>query len=218
MLDTKFPRLFGDIGNPASFRDPPKYLCVCGATVDTIVTSATVEDSLVQSTIQAAQLLQEDNVDVIGTSCGFFSSIQKQVQEAISVPFISSSLILIPFLKTIFGTDAKIGVLTFDESKLGSSHLNSESRSQLFVHGLDPDGELFNCVASNRMEMNKSLAEKDAMAVAERCIRANPDVEVLLLECTNLSPWKNRMKSEFSLPVFDLVDALEWVDRACTLD
>ena len=37
-----------------------------------------------------------------------------------------------------------------------------------------------------------------------------PDLDLLLLECTNLSPFKRDLRQSTRLPVFDLVDALMW--------
>lgn len=121
---------------------------------------------------------------------------------------------LIPCLRTLFGEDAKIGVITYDAAVLKSRLPSKDEGHRLSIHGLDPDGELYQCICNNRTELSEDRAEQDAMNAAECCLDANPDTRLLLLECTNLSAWKDRIKSRFGVPVFDLVDALEWVDGA----
>ena len=214
LLDTKFPRLLGDIGNPASFHSQAKYIRVGSATVNSVVSSSGVNDQLLAALISAAKRLEKSNVNVIGTSCGFLSCVQQNIQTVVSVPFISSSLVLIPILRSLFGHETKIGVLTFDASKLSELHLNGASRQNIHIHGLEPAGELYQCIANDRSAMDENSAEKDVMKVARDCINTHPNIELLVLECTNLSPWKNQLRSQFNLPVFDLVDALEWVNSA----
>ncbi len=213
-LDTNFPRLLGDIGNPASFRSPTKYIRVRSATVNSVVSSSGVNDQLLAALICAARQLEKSNVNVIGTSCGFLSCVQKNIQTVVSVPFISSSLVLMPILRSLFGLETKIGILTFDASRLSELHLNGESRQNIHIHGLEPTGELYQCVANDRSAMDEISAEKDVMQLARDCVATHPNIELLVLECTNLSPWKNQLRSQFNLPVFDLVDALEWVNSA----
>ena len=213
-LDTKFPRLLGDIGNPESFRSPTKFIRVPEATVKSIVTPSGVNDQLLVALISAAKQLENENVNVIGTSCGFLSCVQQEIQAVVSVPFISSSLVLIPILQSLFGFETKIGVLTFDASKLSDIHLNGQSGQNIHINGLEQTGELYQCVVDNHSTIDENLAEKDVLRVARECVTAHPDIKLLVLECTNLSPWKNRLRSEFNLPVFDLVDTLEWINSA----
>ena len=118
MLNTNFPRLLGDIGNPASFKTPPVYSTVSDATVSSVIDAGEISDRLLASLVLAAKELAQAGVNVIGTSCGFLSSVQNTIQTELSVPFISSSLELIPILRMLYGESSNIGVLTFDADRL----------------------------------------------------------------------------------------------------
>jgi len=214
MLNTRFPRLPGDIGNQHSFAEPPLYARVDDASVSAVVSDKKIDGALLDQCIQSALELQSSGATVIGTSCGFLANVQHDIQQCLNVPFISSSLLLVPIIRTMFGHNVRIGVLTFDAAKLGPSHFNGELNSHISIHGLDQSGPWYQCIAGNHEQMDEGLAGIDAMDVAARCIQAHPDTKVLLIECTNLSPWKNQMRTRFGLPVFDLVDALEWVNKA----
>ena len=104
----------------------------------------------------------------------------------------------------------KIGVLTFDSAELSESHFCGEYDSNISIFGLNPNGELYRTIKEDRTVMDERLAKLDVFDAARRCVDANPNIKILLLECTNLSPWKNEIHSEFGLPVHDLVDTLEF--------
>ncbi len=214
MLDTRFPRLPGDIGNPASFMNPPIYRSVSGASVQEVVSDKPITDTLLASFQEAATQLQSDGATVIGTSCGFLGSVQGEIESVLSIPFLSSSLILIPLLRSMFGANSVIGVLTFDESKLGPIHFGGMLDQKISVHGLPPTSSYRKAIASDGDSLDKEAARRDSIDVAARCLDHRPDTSLFLIECTNLSPWKNQIRSQFERPVFDLVDALEWIDKS----
>jgi Asp/Glu/hydantoin racemase len=214
MLDTKFPRLIGDIGNPASFLQPTLYRYIAGASVDKVVSDKPVTGKVLRRFIETAIHLEHDGATVLGTSCGFLSSVQKEIESAVKIPFLSSSLILVPLLQSMFGKNTRIGVLTFDDSKLGVSHFGGEPDQNISIHGLPAVSSYRQTIATDGKHIDQQAAGQEVMNTAQRCIELQPDTGVFLIECTNLSPWKRQIKSEFGLPVFDLVDALEWIDKA----
>ena len=211
MLNTRFPRLRGDIGNPDSFDTPPLYQIVDQARVDSVVTDHRLPDDLIDQLIIHAKKLEARGAKVIGASCGFLATAQSQIQEAINVPLLSSSLLLIPLLQQVFGADARIGVLTFDANKLGPVHFGGSLPRNISIHGLDADSSWYRCIANNHLDIDADTAARETLDVAKRCMNACPDTGLLLLECTNLSPWKTEIKQEYGIPVFDLVDALQWI-------
>ena len=214
MLDTKFPRVLGDIGNPASFRYPVIYECVEQATVERAVTSGALSRSLEKQFVHAACALEQRGARVIGTSCGFLAHLQESIQSAVEVPVLTSSLLLIPTLRTLFGEQTKIGVLTFDQEKLSISHFNDLASDQIVVQGLPREGELFQCISSDAPTLNQDSAAEDILASASQMITDHPEIGLILIECTNISPYKEHLRETFKRPVFDLIDALEWVAGA----
>lgn len=86
MLDTKFPRIYGDIGNALTFSFPVKYKKVVGATSQRVVKEA--DPSLIQPFIEAAKDLEEEGISAITTSCGFLAVFQEYLAEAVNVPVL----------------------------------------------------------------------------------------------------------------------------------
>ncbi|HHY91802.1 MAG TPA: aspartate/glutamate racemase family protein, partial [Firmicutes bacterium] len=94
MLDTRFPRLPGDVGNAATFPFPVRYEVVQGASPLRVVQEA--DPALLQPFIRAAQALQAAGVQAIATSCGFLALWQAELAAAVKVPLVTSSLLQVP--------------------------------------------------------------------------------------------------------------------------
>ena len=58
--------------------------------------------------------------------------------------------------------------------------------------------------------LERRRAEADVIACADRLLLARR-VPALLLECTNMAPYKVALRQHTGCAVFDLVDAIHWV-------
>lgn len=211
MLNTRFPRLPGDIGNPDSFALPACYHTVDRAKVADVVTDNPLDRDLLRDFKEAARRLEKEGATVIGTSCGFLSPAQTEIAQCVSVPVLSSSLLLIPLLRSIYDKDVDIGVLTFDQENLKPTHFNGEYDDRIQIQGLPRDGELYRCISEDRDELNREHAERDVLNSLATLLTNKPKVSVLINECTNISPYNQAIKEQSGLPVYDLVGALEWI-------
>ena len=213
MLNTRFPRIEGDIGNPNTFPVPVLYERVDQAFVDNVISSEPLNKEISNAFVEAARKLENSGVTIIGTSCGFLAAEQSRLQAAVSCPVLSSSLLLIPFLRSLFDQTQRIGVLTFDADHLCSRYI-SENSDDVVVQGLPKEGELYRTILHDKATLDISQAQSEVSATAQALLSQTTSVGVLLLECTNLSPFKQKLREQYRLPVFDLVDALVWLDRA----
>src|SRR5262245_63915526 len=84
VLDTRFPRVPGDIGNAGTFDFPVLYRRVRGATSDRVVRH--VDRDLLPLFIEGAQALEAEGVQAITTSCGFLARFQRDLAAAVKVP------------------------------------------------------------------------------------------------------------------------------------
>src|SRR5207253_8714949 len=69
MLDTRFTRFVGDIGNPDSYTDPVLFEVVRGATVDKVVPAKA--PPLIDDFVAAGERLVARGASAITTGCGF---------------------------------------------------------------------------------------------------------------------------------------------------
>src|SRR4051812_47766036 len=95
MLETRFPRVLGDMGNARTWPFPVLYRVVRGASPEKVVLNGA--PGLLPAFIEAAQDLVELGAEAITTSCGFLSLFQKELAEAVKVPVATSSLMQVPW-------------------------------------------------------------------------------------------------------------------------
>jgi hypothetical protein len=210
MLDTKFPRPLGDAGNPASYAVPVQVESVPAATVARIVRPGAPDAALLDPFRAALRKLADDGATLLTTSCGFLAAWQDTLARDAPRPFVSSALCHVPRLIAA-GTPAEaIGVLSFDARSLGPAHFAGAGAPEgLAVSGLDPDSHLYRVIAENRPDLDGRRAEADAVAAARALVVGQPALTTLVLECTNLPPYRRAIAAATGRTVFDLFDALE---------
>jgi hypothetical protein len=145
MLDTQFPRPPGDVGNFAAWGVPVNFQVVRGIWPDKVVQSAKGlrAGRVVPAFVAMVRHLEKKGVAAITTSCGFLVLLQKELQAAVRVPVVTSSLLLLPRL---LRQEAQVGVLTISAGVLGEEHLRSagvprDRVKDVMVQGVDPQGE-----------------------------------------------------------------------------
>lgn len=197
MLDTAFPRPLGDVGHPGSWRMPVRYAVVPGAFPRRIVEQG--DDSLLEPFVRAARSLVEQGARAVTTSCGFLVRWQSALQAALPVPVWSSSLLALPGL-------ADPGVLTVDASRLGKRELLAAGASpDTPVQGLAPGCHLQTTLLQNRTWLDEAQAKVDTVAAAQELVCLHPNIQHIVLECTNLPPYADAVALATGRPVHHLM-------------
>lgn len=144
MLEARFERIVGDIGNPDTFRYPVMHRVVPGATVSRVCDQ---DDNLVDLFAAHADQLVKAGVTAITTSCGFMARHQSKLEKRVKVPFAASALCLLSDTRRRYG---KVGVITADSSQLGEDHFTAcGSAPPVAVAGMQ-DYPAFSDPAPNR--------------------------------------------------------------------
>ncbi len=207
-LNTHFPRLNGDIGNPETFNYPVIYQTITSATPATVITGKPIAPAIATELVDNALVLQQKGVSLITTSCGFLSPLQHTLSSSLNIPVITSSLLLLPLLTHCFG-QSHVGVITFDAARLNHEHL--QNQAPVAIEGLRVHDSLRCTIESDLESLDRQQAEAEVRDALIRLLQQQPNLRAVLLECTNLSPYKQVLRSEFGLSVFDLVDAVHWM-------
>jgi Asp/Glu/hydantoin racemase len=203
MLETRFPRLPGDIGNPATFAFPVRYRIVRGASARRVVVER--DRALLASFIDAARALEAEGVVAIATSCGFLALFQRELGAAVAVPVWTSSLLLVAEIEAGLAGAERVGVVTADRASLTGDHLCAvDARSDTPIEGLAPDSRFRATVLDDRPELDRDEAERATVVAAERLIARRPDVAAIVLECTNMPPYADAVRAATRLPVHDV--------------
>ena len=210
MLDTKFPRPPGDVGHPDAFGVPTSLRTVRGAWPDKVVQSAAGLRGarVVPAFVFVVRAMERDGAKAITTSCGFLVLLQKELQAAVKVPVITSSLMQLPGL---LATHPKVGVLTISASKLGLEHLRAAGvpknrLKDVIVQGVDPQGEFATAILGNREVMDIEKAGADVLAAALALKQREPSLEAVVLECTNMPPYRAAIEAATGMKTWALTD------------
>ena len=91
MLEARFPRIPGDMGNAATWPFPVLYRVVKGATPERVVLDGAA--GLLDDFLAAATELVALGAEAITTNCGFLSLFQAELAAHIRVPVATSALI-----------------------------------------------------------------------------------------------------------------------------
>ena len=202
-LDTRFPRVLGDAGNPKSYPCAVRIKTVKGATVDKVL-SENLEERLVNSFVKAAKSLEAQRVVGITTTCGFLVRLQNKLTRVVEKPVLSSSLLQLPLILSILPKRKIVCVITADSTKLA---LN---KKRVHVVGMQNMKEFKSAILGNSSTLNTKKLKEEVVAVAKRALRKNKNIGCFLLECTNLSPYAKAIKRAMGLPVFDHNTMVRW--------
>ena len=209
MLDSTIPRIPGDPGHAETFGFPVRYGVVQEFPFDDLVD---IRRDNVDRVIKAAIDLQMEGVNFVAADCGLFSLYQQDISDALSIPFIGSSLNLIPLIAGFLPPSQKIGLITGDTSILKSPHLEAAGADpdRLVIRGMENSAE-FNRVVINRgQKLDIDAMQAGVLTAAEDLFRSGEDIGAVVLECTNLITFRSDIQQQFSVPVFDLVSLIEF--------
>jgi hypothetical protein len=206
MLDTRFPRPPGDVGNAMTWPFPTQYRIVKGAATSRIM-GEHPDPTLLAPFVEAARDLEAHGVRVITTSCGFLAVFHRELAAAVSVPVLTSSLLQVPLAARVLRPDQKVAVLT-ERPHLTERHFQgvgwSSDEIPVVVESLPPDAVFPTVFIDNGLESDTDVLEREMVTFAERIARDHPDVGALVLECTNFVPYSQAMRKATGLPVYDL--------------
>jgi Asp/Glu/hydantoin racemase len=209
MLEARFPRIAGDMGNATSWDFPVHYKIVRGASPDKVVRRNA--DGLLPDFIAAAQELVADGVDGITTNCGFLSIFQQEIAEAVGVPVATSSLMQTAMVNALLPRGKRAGILTISASTLTPAHLSAAGVPADTTIGTTEGGREFTrAILSNELELDTAAAEADNVDAAKALVAAHPDIGALVLECTNMGPYAPAIRAATGLPVFSILNFVTW--------
>jgi Asp/Glu/hydantoin racemase len=212
MLDTRFPRIPGDMGNALSFEFPVRYQRVSGADPDLVVRRGAA--GLLPAFIEGARALEREGVGAITTNCGFLVTLQRELAAAVSVPLFTSSLLLVPLVYRMLPPGRRVGILTVSGATLGAAHLAAAGITAdmpLAVAGLESEKEFTRVLLGDELELDVAAARDEHVRVARRLLAEHPDVGALVLECTNMPPYTADLQRATGLPVFDILSLVRLV-------
>jgi hypothetical protein len=212
MLDTRFQRFNGDIGNACTWPFPVQYRIVREATPSRVTRPE--GPGMLDAFKAAADEMIDGGVDGITTTCGFLALYQRELAEHCSVPVATSALLQVPMVARVLPNGKRPAILTFSAESLTSRHLDAVGVDTATpIYGMPPGSEFQRSIREGDASVPFSTLQREVLETAERTVRADGSIGALVLECTNLAPYSRDIARLTGLPVFDVVTLVHWFHR-----
>ncbi len=204
MLDTRFPRIPGDIGNPASFDFPVIFRRMEGLGPGDAVAAHPDRPRVLSVLVANARALVEAGAIGLSTSCGFLALYQDDLAAALPVPVATSALLHIRR-----NPGRRIGVLTASARNLTPAHFTAVGApSDTPVAGLPEDSSFARTFIANGPTLDRDAVEREVVMAARDLVERQPAIDTLVFECTNLPPYRQAVEQATGRPVLDVLDLL----------
>jgi Asp/Glu/hydantoin racemase len=208
-LHSTGPRLPGDPVHAQTFDFP-----VCHAVVDDV----TIRDLLaldprnMDKIVTVAKSLEDRGVRFIATSCGLFAPFQKTIGSQLGVPFLSSSLQIVTFLKGLWTADANVCVFTAHSDLLREEHLRESgfSLSSVVVKGMQDYPEFARITLDGGENIDPEKFRQEVRAAAQAVKQTGRRIDLAVLECPNLITFRSEIQQTLGVPVFDVVNLVDF--------
>jgi len=209
MLEARFPRIPGDMGNALTWPFPVLYKVVPGASSRRVVVDKA--EGLRDAFLDAAAELVHLGADGITTTCGFLSLYQREIAAHVGVPVATSSLMQIPLIERVLPQARRVGVLTVSAANLLPEQLIAAGADPATpVVGTDGGSEFTRVMINDEERLDAALAERDILDAGDQLIARHPETGAVLLECTNMVPYARALSDHLRLPVFSIYSFVAW--------
>jgi len=210
MLEARFPRIPGDMGNAVTWPFPVLFRVVRGASPEKVVLQGA--RGLLPDFVEAAQDLVRLGAEAITTNCGFLCVYQKELAAQAGVPVATSSLMQVPWVQATLPPGKRVGVITISSATLTPAHLESAGVPlDTPIAGVENGREFFRVIIlAEKDDLDVTLAEQDMLDAGNQLLARHPDVGAIVLECTNMPPYSAALQAEIGLPVYDIYSMINW--------
>lgn len=215
MLETRFPRIPGDIGNALTWPFPVQYKIVRGASPNLVVRHRA--EGLLDPFLEAARDLVDLGVDGITTNCGFLSLFQNELAGAVNVPIATSSLMQIPLVERLLPPGKRAGILTISAQTLSEDHLAAAGVPlDTPVVGTESGQEFSRAILEDEFELDLDLSRSDLLHAGEELVNNHDNIGAIVLECTNMVPYARLLQQRFNMPVYSIYSFVTWFQSGLT--
>jgi len=210
MLDARFPRIPGDMGDATTWPFPVLYRVVRGATPERVVLRGA--EGLLDDFLGAAAALVADGAEAITTNCGFLSLFQRDLAAHVRVPVATSALIQVPWVQATLPEGQRVGIITISASALTPAHLRAAGVPDgTPVMGTEDGEEFFRVlIRAEKADLDVEAAARDILRAGQALMRAHADIGAIVLECTNMPPYAHALRAAAGVPVYDIYTMITW--------
>jgi len=214
-LETRFERQPGDAGHAATWPFEVCMRVMQGVTPEAVMQPGNHNAAALDSIVGTMQALADEGADCITTTCGFLVLWQQALAARCPVPFISSSLLQLPWLLALLPASLSIGVLASSAQALTPAHwraagIASEDEKRLRVAGFDGQSHFIRYLRGQDKAFDAQRQQDEVLALARGLVQQHPDIGAMVSECANLPRHANAIRTHTRRPVFDLRTLVLW--------
>ena len=203
-LDTHFPRIAGDICCRETFSSNVNIIKIKNASVSQIISKNPDEQHFINFKNQILTTREK----LITTSCGFTFYWQSLFNKITKSNIVTSSLCCLEEKRKFFN-DNEILIFTFDAEIL-KFLLISKLKIPFNGHilGLKKNSLLYKIISYNKNNYDFEKISSELKELLWQTIK-NLNIKLIILECTNLSPYKTIFRNIFQGEIVDLLVLIE---------
>ena len=203
-LDTKFPRVPGDVACRETFVTQVRIVKIKKAYVNNIVLGIPENNQFVKF----EEEIRKADEQLIITSCGFTYYWQDRLNQLTQSNIISSSLCGLNLKRKIY-KDEEILILTFDEKNLRLLiNSNLEKPFEGHILGLRKDHHLYDTIVNDVEYLCYNTVQNELNDFLQHFL-AGKNIKLLILECTNIPPYKKGFRTFFHGEILDILSLVE---------
>jgi Asp/Glu/hydantoin racemase len=210
MLEARFPRIPGDMGNALTWPFPVLYRVVRGASPERVVLQSA--RGLLPDFLAAAEELVALGAEAITTNCGFLSLFQREIAAHVGIPVATSSLMQVAWVQATLPPGKRVGLVTVSRSTLSPAHLEAVGvPTDIPIVGTENGREFFRVlIKAEKEDMDVAAARQDVLDAGRELVARHPSVGAIVLECTNMPPYAAALQASIGLPVYDIYSMVSW--------
>jgi len=204
--ENELEQLPGNLIHPQTFPFDVHVERVPGARYETVVAHPT--EAMAQAFAQAAVRAEKRGVRFLISTTGLSVVFQRAVTEAVRIPVLTSSLLMLPMWQRMLSPRTKIGVITAGVPYLTPEHYRAAGLSSADFHvvGINRSA-VFNKLAVDPAHLGAVDALRDlGVSVARQMLLDEPDLGLILIEVTGLCAVAADIRLATGLPVLDIVE------------
>ncbi len=210
MLEARFPRIPGDMGNATTWPFPVLYHVVRGASPEKVVLHAA--RGLLPDFIAGAKELVRLGAEAITTNCGFLSLYQKELAAAAGVPVATSSLMQVPWVQATLPPGRRVGVVTISAATL-SPDTSQPRACRSTRRSREPRTGASSSACSSRRRRTtwtSRLPSATSWTRARRSWHGIPTSAPSSSSAPTCRPTPLRCRPRQPLPVYDIYSMISW--------
>jgi len=132
-------------------------------------------------------------------------NLHRRLAASLPIPVATSALVQIPSILSLLAADRTVGIITFDDTRLQSLHLErlGINSARCHIRGSTAGGPLQRHIRNGEEYVHAELA-CELVGVVEALLVDHPDIAAICLECTQMPAFADEISAAVGLPVYDV--------------